>query len=84
MLQILPKTPAYSTTVRSHCPDCDGALAVLRVIAGGAKVRSRSEYWVMRCTDCGGVHLDILNAPLDIQNGSPLSHPIRAPEEQPA
>ena len=35
MLQILPKTPAYSTTVRSHCPDCDGALAVLRVIEIG-------------------------------------------------
>jgi RNase P subunit RPR2 len=77
MLQILPKTAAPSATVRSHCPDCNGALTVLRVIAGRAKAKSQSEYWTMRCTRCGGIHLDILNAP-------PLSHPIRAPEEQPA
>jgi uncharacterized Zn finger protein len=77
MLQILPKTPAHSTAVRSHCPDCNGDLAVLRVIAGGARAKSQSEYWTMRCTSCGGIHLDILNGP-------PLSHAIRAPEEQPA
>jgi uncharacterized Zn finger protein len=77
MLQILPKTPAPSTTVRSRCPDCSGALVVLRVIAGRATAKSRSEYWAMRCTGCGGIHLDILNAP-------PLPRPIRAPEEQPA
>jgi len=77
MLQLVPKTPTHSTTVRSHCPDCNGDLAVLSVIAGRAKAKSRSEYWAMRCTDCGGVHLDILKA-------SPLSHPFRAPEEQPA
>jgi uncharacterized Zn finger protein len=77
MLQIVPKTPTPSSAVRSHCPDCNGDLAVLRVIEGRAKPKSRSEYWALRCTDCGGVHLDILNAP-------PLAHPARAPEEQPA
>jgi hypothetical protein len=77
MLQILPKTPAHTTTVRSHCPDCNGALVVLRVIAGRAKPKCSSEYWAMRCTGCGGIHLDILNAP-------PMPHPVRAPEEQPA
>jgi hypothetical protein len=78
MLQILPKTPAHTTTtVRSHCPDCNGALVVLRVIAGRATVKARPEYWAMRCSGCGGIHLDILNAP-------PLPHPVRAAEEQPA
>jgi RNase P subunit RPR2 len=77
MLQILPKTPTHSTAVRSHCPDCNGALVVLRVIAGRARAQSSSEYWAMRCSSCGGIHLDILNAP-------PLPHPVRAPEEHPA
>jgi hypothetical protein len=81
MLQLVHKTPAHSTNVRSHCPDCNGDLAVLRVIAGRPKAKARSEYWVMRCTDCGGVHLDILNAPLDILNALPRSHPMRASEE---
>jgi len=70
-LQLLPKTPVHSATVRSHCPDCSGDLAVLRVIAGRAKSDSRSEYWTMRCTRCGGIHLDILDAP-------PLPHPMSA------
>ncbi|MDA9423945.1 MULTISPECIES: hypothetical protein [Bradyrhizobium] len=42
--------------VLSNCPECDGDLAVLRVIGG----RAGCEYWTMRCTDCGGIHLDIL------------------------
>jgi uncharacterized Zn finger protein len=42
--------------VRSDCPDCDARLAILRVIAG----KAGSEYWTMRCTRCGGVHLDIV------------------------
>ena len=77
MLQLVPPRPAHATSARSHCPDCNGDLAVLRVIAGRAKPKSSSEYWAMRCTDCGGIHLDILSAPS-------LSHPIRAPEDQPA
>jgi uncharacterized Zn finger protein len=46
-----------SRNVRTDCPECRGALAVLRVIHG----RERSEYWTMRCTRCGGIHLDIVN-----------------------
>ena len=77
MLQLVPPRPAHATSARSHCPDCNGDLAVLRVIAGRAKPKSSSEYWAMRCTDCGGIHLDILNAP-------PLPRPVRASEDQPA
>jgi uncharacterized Zn finger protein len=44
--------------VRSDCPDCDARLAILRVIAG----KAGSEYWTMRCTRCGGVHLDIVKS----------------------
>jgi uncharacterized Zn finger protein len=52
-----------ATPVLSNCPDCTASLAVLRVIPG----RAGAEYWTMRCTDCGGIHLDIVkpsNAPL--------------------
>ena len=48
-----------SAAVRSNCPDCDGRLRVLRVIGG----RAGAEYWTMRCTRCGGIHLDIVNGP---------------------
>ncbi len=43
-------------TVRSHCPECSGALAVMRVFSG----KAQSEYWTLRCTRCGGIHLDIV------------------------
>jgi uncharacterized Zn finger protein len=46
-----------SDRVRSNCPDCDGRLRVLRVING----REGVEYWTMRCTRCGGIHLDIID-----------------------
>jgi uncharacterized protein with PIN domain len=42
--------------VRSRCPDCSARLTVLRIIPG----RAASEYWTMRCTSCGGIHLDII------------------------
>ena len=48
--------PESRTTARSTCPECKGRLAVLRIIAG----RAGSEYWTMRCTRCGGNHLDIV------------------------
>ena len=48
-----------SADVRSNCPDCEGQLRVLRVIGG----RAGAEYWTMRCTRCGGIHLDIVNGP---------------------
>jgi hypothetical protein len=44
--------------VRSQCPDCTGRLTVLRIIPG----RAGSEYWTLRCTRCGGIHLDIIKA----------------------
>jgi uncharacterized Zn finger protein len=43
-------------TVRSHCPECQGNLTVMRVFGG----KAQSEYWTLRCTRCGGIHLDIL------------------------
>lgn len=52
-------TEVQSTAdVRSNCPDCDGQLRVLRVIGG----RAGAEYWTMRCTRCGGIHLDIVKS----------------------
>jgi hypothetical protein len=72
MLQLVTPTPAHATAARSHCPDCNGALSVLRVIPGGAKFEAksefRSEYWTMRCTKCGGIHLDILKAKSQLQS----------------
>ena len=47
-----PATP----TVRSHCPECRGSLAVMRVFSG----KAQTEYWTLRCTRCGGIHLDIV------------------------
>jgi hypothetical protein len=49
--------PAVSRDVRSRCPDCLGALAVMRVMNG----RAGCQYWAQRCIRCGGVHLDIVN-----------------------
>lgn len=51
-----PRSRIYARAVLSDCPECDGDLTVLRVIGG----RAGCEYWTMRCTDCGGIHLDIL------------------------
>jgi uncharacterized Zn finger protein len=54
MLQLVPKTPPPAE-VRSRCPDCEAELAILRIIPGRA-----AEYWTLRCTECGGIHLDIV------------------------
>jgi uncharacterized Zn finger protein len=62
MLKLVISNPPPAATARSHCPDCKGDLAVLRVIAGRAKSEPKAEYWTMRCTKCGGIHLDILEA----------------------
>ena len=50
--------PAASSAVPvlSNCPQCAADLVVLRIISG----RAGSEYWTMRCTKCGGIHLDIV------------------------
>ena len=42
----------------TNCPDCQADLTVLRIIPG----RAGAEYWTMRCTRCGGIHLDIVEA----------------------
>jgi len=55
----------YSRKVMSICPECDGDLTVLRVIGG----RAGCEYWTMRCTGCGGIHLDILEPRLTVVDG---------------
>jgi hypothetical protein len=55
----------YARTVVSKCPECDGELTVLRVIGG----RAGCEYWTMRCTGCGGIHLDILEPRLTVVDG---------------
>jgi uncharacterized Zn finger protein len=53
----MPESSTRSAAaVRSDCPDCQGQLRVLRVIEG----RAKAEYWTMRCTRCGGIHLDIV------------------------
>jgi uncharacterized Zn finger protein len=57
MPQIVPLVPSEPTTaIRSECPECKGRLAVLRVIGG----RESSEYWTLRCTSCGTIHLDVV------------------------
>jgi uncharacterized Zn finger protein len=52
------QSSSHSGAVLSNCPQCNAGLAVLRVIPG----RSGCEYWTMRCTRCGGIHLDIVQA----------------------
>jgi uncharacterized Zn finger protein len=51
--------PSPQLSPLSSCPQCNAELALLRIIPG----RAGAEYWTMRCTRCGGIHLDIVNAP---------------------
>ena len=48
-------TASPAPAVLSNCPQCDAELVVLRIIPGRS-----SEYWTLRCTKCGGIHLDIV------------------------
>jgi hypothetical protein len=57
MPEQLEATPV-AATVRSSCPQCDARLAVLRIIPARS-----CEYWTLRCTRCGGIHLDIVKTP---------------------
>ena len=50
---------ASQNPVLSACPSCRGGLAVLKIIPGRIG-RGGCEYWTMRCTRCGGIHLDIV------------------------
>ena len=52
-----PEQTLKATPTLARCPDCAASLAVLRIIPG----RAGAEYWTMRCTDCGGIHLNIVN-----------------------
>jgi hypothetical protein len=56
--QVEPEQPPAPAPVISNCPQCDAELAILSIIAG----RGGTEYWTMRCTECGGIHLDILQS----------------------
>ena len=58
MSQVESKPVQSSRQVMSNCPQCSAVLAVVRVIAG----KAGAEYWTMRCTKCGGIHLDIIKA----------------------
>jgi uncharacterized Zn finger protein len=51
--------PQASRTARDDCPQCRGTLAVMRVIGG-----READYWTMRCTRCGGIHLEIIKPAL--------------------
>ena len=46
----------------SHCPECSAGLVVMSVIPGRVGRSGGCEYWTMRCTRCGGIHLDIVEA----------------------
>jgi uncharacterized Zn finger protein len=68
-----------SAAVRSSCPDCKAGLKVLRIIPG----REGCEYWTMRCTRCGGIHLDTVNAPPSAAIDTParaVIEPARSPQ----
>ena len=55
--------------VMSNCPQCSASLAVLRIIPG----KAGAEYWTMRCTKCGGIHLDIVKADSPAATGADSS-----------
>ncbi|SDI31744.1 MULTISPECIES: hypothetical protein [Bradyrhizobium] len=50
--------PSAQPSRLTNCPDCQADLTVLRIIPG----RADTEYWTMRCTRCGGIHLDVVGA----------------------
>jgi hypothetical protein len=60
-----PPTPQARLT---NCPDCMADLAVLRIIPG----RAGADYWTMRCTRCGGIHLDIIRTSPVVQGSEDL------------
>ena len=47
--------------VQSACPHCSAGLVVLKIIPGRIG-RGGCEYWTMRCTRCGSIHLDIVES----------------------
>jgi Zn finger protein HypA/HybF involved in hydrogenase expression len=64
----MPKSDARQpAAVQSNCPECDAGLKVLSIISG----RAGSEYWTMRCTKCGGIHLNIVKGSSSSPSPSP-------------
>jgi Zn finger protein HypA/HybF involved in hydrogenase expression len=62
--------PLLSAKVQCKCLECNAPLAILRVIAG----KAGCEYWTMRCTRCGSIHLDIVkSANTPLSDDAPLS-----------
>jgi len=59
MSRIEVEPPVSAGPVMSACPACSAGLVVLKIIPGRAG-RGGCEYWTMRCTRCGGIHLDIV------------------------
>jgi uncharacterized Zn finger protein len=56
--------PPVQASRLTNCPDCKADLAVLRIIPG----RAGTDYWTMRCTRCGGIHLDIVGAKSEVKS----------------
>jgi uncharacterized Zn finger protein len=55
------QSPPPRPPLLSSCPQCSAGLVVMSIITGRAS-RGGCEYWTMRCTRCGGIHLDIVDA----------------------
>jgi len=58
-IEVEPGISVSSTL--SACPQCSAGLVVLKIIPGRVG-RGGCEYWTMRCTRCGSIHLDIVEA----------------------
>ena len=59
MSRIEAEPSANATPALSACPQCSAGLVVLKIIPGRIG-RGGCEYWTLRCTRCGGIHLDIV------------------------
>jgi uncharacterized Zn finger protein len=51
-------TPSPSAMTLSDCPLCGTRLVVQRIIPG----RLGLEHWTLRCTKCGHIHQDAIDA----------------------
>jgi uncharacterized Zn finger protein len=54
------QSPPARPPLLSNCPQCSAGLVVMGIIPGRTG-RGGCEYWTMRCTRCGGIHLDIVD-----------------------
>ena len=65
------QSPSAPPPILSSCPQCSAGLVVLSIIPGRSN-RGGCEYWTMRCTRCGGIHLDIVNARAEAEDSDDL------------